>query len=118
MQAAVDARTDYQQPACGTDKTGLFARAAAKPDVYAAPGHIRGNGNPVRPSGVRNNPGLFRIVSGIENAMPYAAPCQQAGKMLGFLHALRTDEHRLSLSVRGLDTSQNCGLVFLLPRKN
>ena len=88
---------------------------ATEHDVCTATGHVGGNGNHPRLTGLDNNFRLTGMLLGVEHLMRHFFLVEQAGKQFGGLDRSRTDQHRLATFGAILDVG-NDRRIFLTGR--
>src|SRR5262249_54710158 len=69
---------------------------ATEQDVDAAPGHVRGNRDRVRPSRLGDDDRFLLVLLGVQHRVRDAALLEQPRELLGLLHRDRADEDRLA----------------------
>ncbi len=74
-------------------------RVAAKDDVYAAAGHVGGDGHGSGLAGLSNDGRFLFMILGVEQVMRHAFARQHAGQQLVLLNGNRAHQHRLPLGM-------------------
>jgi hypothetical protein len=97
------------------DELHLLLDVAAEHDVGAAARHVGGDGDHLRPAGLRDDLGLPRVLLGVQHLVRQVLLLQQAGEQFGVLDRRGADQHRLAARVAVLDVLED-GVVLLLQR--
>src|SRR5437867_11968170 len=92
-----------RQALVGLDELHLLLDVAAKHDVGPAAGHVGGDGDHLRPTGLRDDLRFLRVLLGVEHLLLQAGLVQQARDELGVLDRRRAHQHRLAALVAVLD---------------
>ena len=91
----------------------LLLDAAAKHDVGASAGHVGGDGDHLRPAGLRHDLGLAHVLLRVQNLVRELFLLQHAGEELQVLDRGGADQHRLPAVVAVADVLDE-RVVFLL----
>jgi hypothetical protein len=85
---------------------------AAKLDVGAAAGHVGGNGDRARHTGLGNDLGFLLVVAGVEHIVRNALFLQVSGQHFRLLDRGGADQDRLATLLGILDGLDDCGKLF------
>ncbi len=86
---------------------------AAQQDVGTATGHVGGDGQRTRTTGLSNDFGFFFVELGVQNLVIDAFIVEQAGHVFGRFDGRRADQYRTILCQAGLDVGNDgCVLLF------
>ena len=94
----------------GVDDAGT---AATQLDVGTPARHVGGDGDLVRPAGLRHDLGLAIMLLGVEHVVRQPGLLQQVGHQLGVLDGGGADQHRLATFVAVADVGQDGVVLFL-----
>ena len=97
----------------GFDQLRLLLDVTAQDDVGTAPGHVGGNRDGFRSSGLRDDFSFARVLLGVQHVVRQLGFGQNRRQQLGVFNRCRTDQYRLTTLVAILDVGQH-RLVFLL----
>ena len=92
-----------QQRFVVTDLEDERLQRAAKHDIGAAAGHVRGDGDRAGRAGLRNDLGLPRVLLRIQHLMREFFLVEEPRQQLRVLDRSRSDQHRLAACVAVLD---------------
>ena len=81
----------------------LHLDVAAKLNIGAAPGHVRGDGHRPELAGIGNDLGFLFVLTGVEHVMRHALFLQKIRKEFGLFDRGGADKDRLALFMRLLD---------------
>ena len=110
--------------------TGFLGKAhieiAAKLNIRAATGHIGGDGDGARHTGLRDDLGFLLVIARVQNTVLNLFGFQRGGQFLGFINRCCADQNRLVFFLAGshkLDNGRGffcrCAInriIFIKPR--